>query len=361
MSTLGLLASLRPRSTSRLAGAIALGALGLSTLGPTGCGESDPVTAASTTTTTTTGAGGAGGATTAAGGSGGATTTAAGGSGGATTTATGGAGGAGGATTTTTGEGGAGGAPVGAWPDCTTQPKGSFLRTIPDLWAANPPKQTKAGTWVPGVYVTAISAGGCVAGTECQVFLQQDETYADLAAGAKHAIKLFASNKVSEHFTSLKVGDKVDAFGSAWRSTLNGANELEIDVNLAYPGCANVVGTGDPKPVQATLADLTIAGYEDTIGPLLVQADLVSGKPTSNTAIFGMWPTGQFPDGGPEGFVSLSFYFLQGQAFSGLTIDKLHDFSSVAGVFGELLMPGPTKFRVIYPRQMTDVVIAKVH
>ena len=263
----------------------------------------------------------------------------------------GGAGGAGGATTTTT-----------AWPDCLTQPKGSFQRTIDQIWAANPPKQTKAGFWVQGVYVTAIAGGGCVAGTECQVFLQQDETYADLAAATKHAIKLFASNKTSEHFTGLKVGDKVDVFGSAWRSTLNGASELMLDVNLAYPGCANVVGSGDPKPVKATLADLTIAAYENDLGPVLVEADLVSGKPQSNTEIFGMWPTGQFPaDAGGDAFVNLSFYFLQGQAFSGLTLGKLHDFTSVTGVFGELLMPGPTKFRMIYPRAMTDVVIAKVH
>jgi hypothetical protein len=74
-----------------------------------------------------------------------------------------------------------------------------------------------------------------------------------------------------------------------------------------------------------------------------------------------MWPTGYFPDGGPDSFLDLSFYFLPGQAFSGLTLGKLHDFTSISGVFGEVLEPGPTKFRVVYPRQMSEVVIGKVH
>jgi hypothetical protein len=358
-------------SSSRFAGALALGALGVVAAGPSGCAESDTAQTsttstgtATTTTGTATGTGGAGGATTtttASGGAGGASTTTTGTGGATTTTTPTGEGGAGGATTTTTGEGGAGGAPAPVWPDCTTQPGGSATKTIPQIWDANPPKQTKTGYWLPGVYVTAISADGCVAGKECQIFLQQDETYADLAAGAKHAIKLFASKNTSSHFVGVKVGDKLDVFASAWRSNLNGANELMLDVNLAYPGCWNKVGSGAVAPVKATLADLTIAAYEETLGPLFVEVDLVSGKPTSNTELFGLWPTGAFPDGGPDSFVDLSFYFLPGQAFSGLTLGKLHDFTSIMGVFGEVIIGGQTKYRTLYPRTMADVVIGKVH
>jgi hypothetical protein len=343
-------------------------AAGVAAWGMTGCAEGGQAQGGGSTplqtttqTTSSTNAGGSGGANTTTSGGGGAGHggtghggQAHGGSGGAT--AQGGAGGG----TGGTGTGGAGGAPA-VWPDCATQPVGSATQTIPDVWKDNPAKQG-AGVWVPGVFVTAISANGCVAGVECQIFLQQDETYADLASAAQHGMKLFASKQTSSHFVGLKVGDKVDVFASPWRSTLNGANELMLDVNLKYPGCAKAVGSGAPAPVKATPADLTIDAYESTLGPLLVELDLVSGKPTANNSIFGLWPTGQFPaDGGPDAFIDLSFYFLPGQAFSGLTLGKLHDFTSVTGVFGELLEPGPTKFRTLYPRQMSEVVIAKVH
>lgn len=346
---------------SNLLRSVALVALVAVPLSVVACAEGDAAnkgSTAQTTTTTqpTTSAGGSGGASTSAGGGGSGGATSHGGSGQGGSTSQGGAGGAGGAG----GVGGSGGAAPG-WPDCATQPGGSATKTIAELWSDDPVKQGP-GTWVPGVFVTAISANGCVAGTECQIFLQQDETYADLAAGAKHAIKLFASKATSSHFVSLHVGDKVNVFASAWRSTLNGAHELMLDVNLNYPGCAAFVSQGHPTAVVTTPGELTIAAYEDSVGPLLVEIDTVSGKPKANDAIFGLWPTGQFPaDAGADAFLDLSFYFLQGQAFSGLTLNKLHDFTSVTGVFGELIEPGPTKFRTLYPRQMSDVVIYKVY
>lgn len=287
------------------------------------------------------------------------TTTAQGGSAGSPATggssATGGQGGAGanGGNGGNGGDGGTGGA-GGTWPTCDTKPASAATKTIVEVWQDDP--ATPVETWVSGVIVTAISRGGCSANQACQVFLQQDATYADFATGAQHGIKLFASAATSEHFTSVQVGDVVDVLGYAWRYDLDAQNELLLQVNLQLPGCAKTTGTATPTPIpNVTLADLTETAYETTHGPLLVQVSTITGNPNAPTETFGVWPTGNFPPSGPT--VSLSPFFLAGAAFSGLTDGVNTDFATATGVFG-LFVPPPTgpKFVEIYPRDMAELV-----
>ncbi|MFO0565481.1 MAG: hypothetical protein U0263_07450 [Polyangiaceae bacterium] len=176
------------------------------------------------------------------------------GSGGASgSTSGGGAGGTGGGTGGATGGGGSGGSGGSGgdagptWPTCDVQPSGVPTKTIPQIWADNSATETQV--WVPGVFVTAISGSACSAGTSCQIFLQQDETYATLAAGAKHGIKMRIASTVTQHFTGVKVGDKVDVMGYGWRYNLGGASEMVVQVNSQLPGCAKKIGTGNPTPI----------------------------------------------------------------------------------------------------------------
>src|SRR5262249_20961910 len=158
--------------------------------------------------------------------------------------------------------------------------------------------------WVPGVYVTAISKTACVSGTPCQIFLQQAETFASLAAGSQQGLKLFVSANAAQHFTTVKVGDKVDTY--AWAQRDPATNELLLTVNLQLQGCAKTVGTGNPVPVVVTLADLTINAYEQTLGPLLVELDGVSGTPQTAPEIFALFKTGTFSDAGISTVTNLS-------------------------------------------------------
>ncbi len=247
------------------------------------------------------------------------------------------------------------------WPTCDAQPNGVPAKSIPDIWQENP--STPTAVWVPGAIITAISKGGCAAGSACQIFLQTDETYATLADGAHHAIKLFVSGNTSGHFTSLHTGDRVDVYAHAWRYNVNPPqNELLLQVNLQLRGCAKAVGTATPTPVAGVeLTDLTVDAYENTVGPLLVQVQGVSGKPGSPTETFGLWKTGgPFVDAGPEGIVSASPYFLPAGWFTGLPTDgqTVVQFDSITGVFG-LFIPGAdgggSKYLELYPRQMTDM------
>src|SRR5437868_5602513 len=93
----------------------------------------------------------------------------------------------------TGGVGGAGGAGGmgGGWPTCDAQPAGVPAKTIHEIWQDDPSQPTPV--WVSGVFVTGVSQGGCQAGSACQIFVQQDEQYADLAAGSQRALKIFAS------------------------------------------------------------------------------------------------------------------------------------------------------------------------
>jgi hypothetical protein len=234
-------------------------------------------------------------------------------------------------------------------------------KTIHQIWQDDPAQPTEA--WVPGVYVTGVGKGGCQAGVACQIFVQQSEAFADLAAGSQQALKMFISANTAFHFAGIKVGDRVDVDAFAWRYTVNGQNELLLQVNLQLPGCAKVVGTGNPVPVPAQLSDLTLSAYEDTVGPLLVTVTGVSGKPQLPAETFGLWKTGTFTDAGADTIVSLSPYLLPTAAFSGLTTGKVHDFTSVTGVFG-LFSPTAdpsAKYKEIYPRADAEYPVFKVH
>jgi hypothetical protein len=247
---------------------------------------------------------------------------------------------------------------VFVWPDCLTQPVTSQTRTIPQVWADNAvaPKET----WISGVYVTAVSRGACTANQACQIFLQQDLTYANLAQGALHGIKMFISAAAAQYFTTIAVGDKVDALGWAWRYTLGGQNELLVEVNSVLPGCAHKTSTGTPTPVSGVfLSDLSVNAYENTVGPLLIKVNGLIGTPGTPTETFGLGTVG-FDGGADAGsaIVSLSPFFLPGGAFTGLTNGQKKTFSSVTGVFGHFVPPtdaSAQKFLEIYPRTMSDV------
>lgn len=247
------------------------------------------------------------------------------------------------------------------WPTCDTQPANVPTKTIAEIWQDDP--STATAVWTPNVIVTAISKGGCVAGSSCQIFLQTDETYASLTAGAHQAIKLWVSGNTAQYFTGVHVGDRVDVYANAWRYNVNPPqNELLLQVNLQLRGCAKVVGTANPTPIaNVQLSDLTLDAYEYGVGPLLVQVPTVSGKPTAETETFALWTTGgALFDAAPEGIVSASPYFLQGGAFSGLPNNgqTVVNFDYIAGVFGLFVPTGDgsaAKYLEIYPRQMSEM------
>ncbi len=300
----------------------------------------DGGTTTDTQSQTASGGGGSGGAT------GGATASGGSGTGGAT-------GGAGGAT------GGAGGATGGGWPTCDAKPDNVPEKTIHEIWLEDPAAPTEV--WVSGGFVTAVSQGGCVSGAACQFFIQEVPQFVDLADATQRSIKVFASASTASHFVGIAVGDQVDVQAWAWRYNVDGQNELLLQVNLQLPGCAKKVGDAAPAPVTATLADLLVTAYEYDRGPLFVKLEGVSGKPHLPAETFGMWPTGQI-DMSPDGPTSMSPFFLSGAAFTGLTAEKIHDFTSVTGVFGLFVPPGDpiVKYKEVYVRTMADVVIKKV-
>jgi hypothetical protein len=247
------------------------------------------------------------------------------------------------------------------WPMCDARPDTALTSTISDVWTANSTKPVY--DWISGAYVTAISQGACVAGKACQVFLEEGTDYADLAAAAHHAIKVFVSAAGATHFTGVAVGDRVDVAGWGWRYTLSGQNEILLEVNDLLRGCMKKTGTGVVHPVAATLTQLgSVAAYETTYGPVLVQLSGVTGKTgASTTETFGLWTTGT-TDAGAASIVSLSPFFLSGGAFSGLVPTTITDFATITGVFG-LFYPaggsdaGPaTKYLEIYPRTAADIV-----
>jgi hypothetical protein len=252
-------------------------------------------------------------------------------------------------------------APMGfdgaAWPDCTTTPPTAAMTTINDIWTQNYSKPTEV--WLSGALVTGVSAGGCSAGYACQIFIQDAESYANLTAASKHAIKIFASANTAQYFSGVAPGDKIDVLGWAWRYNLDNYNELLVQVNLALPGCFKKVGTGNPTPTPATLDDFTPQAYENTMGPVFVKVDGVSGTPQAPTEIFALRKTGTFNDAGLSTLTNLSPFNLKGLAFTGLTQGQPTNFTSVTGVFAlYVLAPdaGGTKYEVLYPRTMADVV-----
>ncbi|HTJ81349.1 MAG TPA: hypothetical protein VL400_06480 [Polyangiaceae bacterium] len=286
--------------------------------------------------------------------------------GGATTTSSSGGGGTGGSTGSFTstggsgtggavGSGGAGGAGGGEpWPTCDTQPAGSPTKTLSEIWADDPAFPTAA--WVPGVYVTAVSGNGCVPNQACQFFVQQDESYADLAAATHQSLRVGITPAVAHYFTDIAVGDRVDLYANAFRDTQNGKNELNFLVGQSLPGCAKVVGSGDPQPFTITLDELSVQAYEVDRGPLLVRLETVTGNPNMPAETFALWDTGTAPSGDITTVTSLSPFFLPGATFNGLTDGTNTDFGEVVGVFGIFAPPAVPliKYEEIYVRSDAD-------
>lgn len=251
------------------------------------------------------------------------------------------------------GMGGMGGAP--GWPTCDSQPPNSSSEPIPQVWADNP--MTPKKVWIENVIVTAVARAGCAANESCQIFIQQSETYASLTAAQKQSLPIGIAPAVAEHFVGIKVGDRVDVYGHAFRNTQNGKNELGILVTPALQGCAKVVGSAAPVPVVATLPELTTPYYEAN-GPALVTLTAVTGKTKTPVETFALWNTGMQPTGDITEVTSLSPFFLTGAAFTGLTPATVTDFASVTGVFG-IFAPDATpliKYEEIYPRTANDIV-----
>ncbi|MBK8253434.1 MAG: hypothetical protein IPK82_12305 [Polyangiaceae bacterium] len=269
----------------------------------------------------------------------------------------GGTGGSGGVATGGGGTGGTGGTMV-TWPTCQSQPDNVPLATINSIWLENPTMAKEY--WVPGVYITGVSGGGCVAGVGCQLFVQQKETFASIADGSKQALRVNVFPVASEYFVNLNVGDQINLQAYAYRHTQNGQNELFFHVSSALPGCAMKVGSGAPAPVSGlVLADLTVPLYEDVMGPLFIRLDTVSGKTKLPDQTFALWES-FMPGMQPiEEVTSLSPFFLTGSAFTGLNSAVIYNFTTVDGVFG-LFAPDATpliKYEEIYIRSMQDVVI----
>ncbi|CAN5647688.1 hypothetical protein BH09MYX1_BH09MYX1_67570 [soil metagenome] len=248
---------------------------------------------------------------------------------------------------------------VFVWPDCNAKPSTAKAEAITAVWADNPTQPVE--TWISGAYVTGISRGACTVNQACQIFLQQDLTYASLAAGAKHGIKMFISAAAAQYFTTISVGDQVDALGFAQRYTLGGQNELLVQVNQIEPGCAKKTGTGVATPIESVLlSDLSVSAYENTIGPLLVKVSDLIGTPGTPGETFGLG-NAVFDGGGSDAgsdIVSLSPFFLANAQFVGLTNGLKTKFFSVAGIFGLFVPPtdgAVAKYLEIYPRTMADV------
>jgi hypothetical protein len=247
-------------------------------------------------------------------------------------------------------------APSFVWPDCTSQPQGVPTKTIADLWTDDPTTPTQV--WLDGVYVTAISKGACQAGVACEFILQQDLTYGSLEAGAQHAIRAWISSTTSKYFTTLAVGDQVNAMAWAFRETEAGQNELILHVDAVSPGCALKIGSGTPTPITGVLlSDIgSYAAYEQIYGPLLLQVANVTGTPKQPNQTFGLGDT--FYDGGTSdaAIVSLSPYYMDGGVFEGLEAGVKTKFNAVSGVFNEYFNPdaSATKYLELGARSPTD-------
>ncbi len=243
---------------------------------------------------------------------------------------------------------------VDEWPSCEQRPSGQRDSRIADVWAADPTEP--APVWLPGVYVSGMSGGGCAVGKECLLFVQQQASYQDLDAAVGQSLRLAVSADVSGLFTQISVGDRVDLFASAWRSSSHG--ELRLAIDIERPGCANVRGTGEVVPVEVELSDLSIYAYEQLLGPLLVELRDVVGVPKAPYKTFSLKehdedeePVQDFSE-----VTNVSPYFLSNGKFVGLDTGQPVSFESVTGVFA-LYTPqgGARKYEHIYVRGMDDL------
>lgn len=261
--------------------------------------------------------------------------------------------GAGGPGTGGSGEGGS-----AEWPACLIENFGGEEHTILDVWEGD--SIDGVVYWIPDVVVTAVSLGGCEDGEFCQIFVQQEETFADLDEGAQQAIRVLVAPEAAIHFEGIGVGDRVDLGGEAYRDVEGGRNELRFFVRESAPGCMDIVGSGDPQPVDATLVDLTQEAYEETMGPLLVRLETVSGRPHQPTELFALWDSEEGPDdGGLETVTNMSPFFIPSGMFTGLDAEEIVDFASVTGVYGQFFRDDTmAKYETIYVRSQSDAPIA---
>ncbi len=251
------------------------------------------------------------------------------------------------------------------WPTCDARPASTTATTVSALWAT--PPTTPTYSWLEGLYVTAISGAGCTTSTtaSCQIFLADATSYADLAGAAKHAIRLLVYPPASPHFVGPQVGDQVNVAAWGYRVTSGGQNELLLDVSETRRGCIFKVGTGTVAPLAATLGQLgTVAAYQDTYGPVLVQLAGVTAS-TDATSISkttgGLYYPAMFDAGGPTP-ISVSPFFLSGDTFTGYGVATRYDWQTLTGVFG-VFRPAsgsdagtPPTYLEIYPRTMADLV-----
>jgi hypothetical protein len=252
------------------------------------------------------------------------------------------------------------------WPTCDTMPSSATPTTIASLWTANPSRPEFR--WVSGAVVTAISRGGCVAGSACQIFVQEPTTATTVAEAAHHAIKVFISAASASRFVSIRLGDQVNIAAYAWRYNVNGQNELLLQVadSCSLRGCMTRTGLGSIVPVTATLDGIgSVMAYENTIGPVLVRLENVSATTDMTTPLTsttgGLFVAGMAVDGGRSETVSVSPFFLPDSRFVGFTAAQRIRFTSLVGVFG-MFIPTPTsdggvspRYLQIYPRALADL------
>jgi len=242
------------------------------------------------------------------------------------------------------------------WPSCVERPGEAVATTLPQIWYDDPSEP--AAVWLEGVYVSAISGGGCAVSTTCHLFVQQHPSYAALHEATWQSLRLEVSDSVAHYFEDINVGDQIDVAAHAWRRTDGGRNELQLQISSELPGCAEVVGRAELAPVAATLDDLTIEAYEESLGPVLVRVAAVAGAPDAPDETFALWPQGAFDDEGAQ-VTSLSPYFLPSHEFVGLESGKAYHFWSVTGVFG-IYSPASNpsaKYEELYLRSMADLLL----
>ncbi len=242
------------------------------------------------------------------------------------------------------------------WPGCADRPADAIATTLPQIWTDDPVEPT--AVWLEGVYVSAISGGGCQLNTPCHLFVQQHPSYGALHEAAWQSLRLEVSDGIAHYFEDIKVGDQIDLAAHGWRRTDGGRNELQLQISSEMPGCAVVVGRAELAPVEATLEELSVDAYEETLGPVLVRVALVAGAPEALNETFPLWPQESLDDEG-LGVTNLSPYFLPNHEFIGLSTGKVFKFWSVTGVFG-VFSPASNpsaKYEEIYLRDMSDVLL----
>jgi hypothetical protein len=256
------------------------------------------------------------------------------------------------------------------WPSCEARPAAAVSTTLAALWTENPARPSFR--WVSGAVVTAVSRGGCVAGSACQIFVQEPGAATTLDEVAHRAIKVFVSSAAAGRFATVRVGDRVDLAAHAWRYDVGGQNELLLQIadSCSLRGCMQRTGSGTVTAVRATLASLaSVMAYETTYGPVLVRFEGVSATTDMSSPLDsttgGLFTTGATPDAGFSGVpISVSPFFLPAGRFTGFSGAQRIRFTSLTGVFGMFIpsTPGPDggvrRLLQVYPRTVDDLVIS---